>query len=331
MTYPDGETTEGAWDITGSFDQYIGNYPIAGKSVLDVGTAGGFLAFEAERAGASVTALDALSASEFYRLHFSDSVYHLDRATDVSQTEDWLRKLRAGFWYSWNRYGSNVEMVYAPLSRLPYWGRKFDVVIAGAIVEHLADPVSVISDLAAMAREAVIIAFTPIIDSEAQFMEPANDWNNPQHNFTFWTLSCGLYRRIFANVGYFVEFVPAKARFAGREWIRPTIIARKAATAAAVSAVSDQDHGAIDSEIAKSCFLPSMAQEPLDRGYRRSGDAAKAECVPRLSQSGTPQRQSVPRLSQSGTPQRQSVPRLSQSGTPQRRRSRHCEARLPGL
>ncbi len=53
ITYPDGETIEGAWDIRGLFDQYIGNYPIRGKTVLDVGTAGGFLAFE-EEAGPAI-------------------------------------------------------------------------------------------------------------------------------------------------------------------------------------------------------------------------------------------------------------------------------------
>ena len=162
MDYPNGDTVEGAWDIRGLFDQYIGNYPIRGKTVLDVGTAGGFLAFEAERAGARVTAIDALSAAEFDRLHFQDSLYHLNRASHVAQTEDWFAKLKAGFWYSWNRYQSDVEMVYTPLARLPYWERKFDVVIAGAILEHLSDPVSVIGNLAGLAREAVIIGFTPV-------------------------------------------------------------------------------------------------------------------------------------------------------------------------
>ena len=227
MDYPDGDIASGAWDIRGLFDQYIGNYPIHGKTVLDVGTAGGFLAFEAERAGARVTALDALTAAEFDRIHFRDSVYHLDRASHVAQTEAWFTQLKAGFWYSWNRYQSGVEMVYAPLARLPYWGRKFDVVIAGAILEHLSDPVSVIGNLAALAREAVIIAYTPVADSDKQFMETANDWTNPVHNFTFWTLSRGLYKRIFENLGFSVEFVPAKARFDGHEHTRPTIIGRR--------------------------------------------------------------------------------------------------------
>ena len=49
MTYPNGETVEGVWDLRGVFAQYIGNYPIKSKTVLDVGTATGFLAFESER------------------------------------------------------------------------------------------------------------------------------------------------------------------------------------------------------------------------------------------------------------------------------------------
>jgi SAM-dependent methyltransferase len=229
MRYPSGETVDGAWDIGGQFAQYIGHFPIAGKTVLDVGTAGGFLAFEAERAGARVTALDGLNASEFDRLHFRDSLYDTDRAAHDAQTEAGFTTLKNGFWYSWHRNRSNVEMVYAPLRRLPYWGRRFDVVIAGAILEHLADPVGTIGTLAALADEAVIVAFTPVVDSDAQIMETANDWSNPTHNFTFWNLSRGLYRRVFANMGFSVEMVPACARSGGDEHIRPTIIARRIA------------------------------------------------------------------------------------------------------
>ena len=227
MTYPDGESVEGVRDIRGLFEQYIGHYPINGKTVLDVGTASGFLAFEAERAGATVTALDALRASEFARIPHKGSLYDTDRHAHDAQTEAWFTQLKNGFWYSWHHYQSSVEMIYAPLARLPYWGRTFDVVIAGAIFEHLSDPVSVIGNLVGMARDALIIAFTPVTDSKGQFMETANDWTDPGHNFTFWTLSRGLYERVFANLGFSVELVQAKARTGGGEHTRPTIIARR--------------------------------------------------------------------------------------------------------
>ncbi len=232
MTYPGGDSVDGAWDIRGLFGQYIGNFPISGKTVLDVGTAGGFIAFEAEQAGAVVTALDASHASQFDRLHFGNSTYHLDRAAAVLEGEAWLSRLKAGFWYSWNRYGSAVDVLYAPLTHLPYLEQKFDVVIAGAILEHLADPVSTIGNLARLAREAVIIAFTPVADAEALFMETANGWSDPNYTYTFWTLSCGLYERIFSNLGFTLEIIPARARYEGREYVRSTLVARRITEAA---------------------------------------------------------------------------------------------------
>jgi SAM-dependent methyltransferase len=229
MDFPDGESVAGEWDIRGGFDQYIGNYPISGKTVLDVGTASGFLAFEAEKRGARVTAIDALHPTEFERIPFAGSLHQTDRRAWVTETGTWLQGLKNGFWFARRKFASNVEMVNLPLAELPFWDRRFDVVIAGAIIEHLANPVPVLADLAAIANEAVIIAFTPVEDTDEQIMRTANDWSNPLHNFTWWILSRGLYRRVFGNVGFDVEFVTSVAKFAGGCHPRPTIIARRRA------------------------------------------------------------------------------------------------------
>lgn len=229
MTYPDGETIDGAWDLRELFAQYIADYPIRGKTVLDVGTAGGFLAFEAERAGAEVTALDAFDASEFERIPFANTIYQDDRRRFVAESNAWFRMLRNGFWYSWHRHASRVEMVYAPLARLPYWERKFDVLIAGAILEHLSDPVGAIASMASVTREALVIAFTDVVGGRGQFMETANDWSSsaPGNSFTFWKLSKGLYERVLGNLGFDVKFVAARARLGGREYTRDTIVATR--------------------------------------------------------------------------------------------------------
>jgi SAM-dependent methyltransferase len=244
FTLSSGEEIEGFWDIRGMFEQYIGNYQLAGKTVLDVGTASGFLAFAAERAGATVTAIDARTAREFARIPFVQSDYHVNRSGFVTNTDDWLRRLKNSFWYAWHDQHSNVEVVYAPLADLPFWGRKFDVVIAGAIVEHLSDPVTVIGNIAQLASEAVIIAFTPVTDTDEVAMKPAIAWDNPEFDYTWWELSRGLYKRIFGNLGFQVEFVDARAIANGGEIlsrslkkpvraatsvIRPTIIARRGA------------------------------------------------------------------------------------------------------
>ena len=45
---------KGHWDLRGRFDDYVGNVPLSGRSALDVGTASGFLSFEAEKRGANI-------------------------------------------------------------------------------------------------------------------------------------------------------------------------------------------------------------------------------------------------------------------------------------
>lgn len=52
----------GIWDLIGRFDNYIGNQNLENRTVLDIGTATGFLTFEAEKRGAVVTSFDVGSA-----------------------------------------------------------------------------------------------------------------------------------------------------------------------------------------------------------------------------------------------------------------------------
>ena len=228
MTFPDGEVVEGQWDLRDIFGQYVGGYDLAGKTVLDVGTASGFLAFEAERAGATVTAIDASDASEFDRVQFAGSKLHQDRRAWNAELNDWLRTLKSGYWYAHDKYGSKVETIYFPLRGLPYWGRSFDVVIAGAIVEHLADPVTFVSNIARVAREAVIIGFTPIGRTRKQVMETMNEWADPAIDHVWWRVSRGLYERLFANLGFDLEVLPSYAYWEGKDkHKRHTLVARR--------------------------------------------------------------------------------------------------------
>jgi SAM-dependent methyltransferase len=230
MDFPDGDSVTGHWDIRGRFDQYIGRYPISGKSVLDVGTASGFLAFSAESEGATVTSTDLKHSSELTLLPFEQYQYQSGDVLEFERgvEEDW-KHLKSAFWFAWHKYSSKVTMSYTPLSKLRYTDERFDVVFAGAILEHLSDPVTAIGAFGRLAKEAVIIAFTQVLPTDELLIRPCTTLADPTNYYTWWALSRGLYRRIFANVGFEIEIVPAKAYNVDimAEGTRETIIARR--------------------------------------------------------------------------------------------------------
>ena len=81
------------WDLRGRFDEYIGGVDVAGKSVLDIGTATGFLSFEAEKRGARVVSFDMEKGSQQTFLPFKDKPYYSDHDRWAKST---ARKLKSG-------------------------------------------------------------------------------------------------------------------------------------------------------------------------------------------------------------------------------------------
>ena len=177
-----------------------------------------------------MTATDLKHVSEITLLPFKQFQYQSGDILDFEQRveEDW-KHLKSAFWFAWHKYASRVSMSYTPLNKLRYTDERFDVVLAGAILEHLADPVTAIGAFARLAKEAVIIAFTPVLLTDELLMRPTTTLTDLANYYTWWVLSRGLYRRIFANVGFEIEIVRATAYNVDikAEETRETIIARR--------------------------------------------------------------------------------------------------------
>jgi len=126
---PDGTVIEGVNPLEAQRRRYA-RFPIPtdlrGKRVLDIGTWDGWFAFEAERRGAAVTAVDCVETSHFRDLH--------------------------------RRLGSSVDYRILDVYELPAAGLgKFDIVFLLGVLYHLRHPLLALETVCSLATDVVIV------------------------------------------------------------------------------------------------------------------------------------------------------------------------------
>jgi SAM-dependent methyltransferase len=190
-------------------DDYLGNVDLAGKRVLDVGTSSGFLTFEMERMGAEVVSLDADSPKCLFPLpfrHVSGDNRHKWEASGA----EYLTRMNNGYWMAHRLNRSKARMVYSNVYSIPPEIGQFDVAVIAQILVHLSDPVRALSSIFERVRGRVVVT-EGMIDNDEPFMSLCSraatgvEWS-------WWHLSTGLYREIFAMAGFEVEKI-AKGLF----------------------------------------------------------------------------------------------------------------------
>ena len=231
MKFPDGSEVFGDWDIQESFADYIGNIDVKGKTLLDVGTASGLVAFEAERRGARVTAYETPSLANVVHIPFKSNLYYTDHAAWVRQADTGGHaQVINSFWYAHHRFKSNVQVVYGDLFELADLVPPMDIVVAGAILEHISDPIRAIEVFSKIAKETIVLASTPVVESDESVMRPITNMDDPRFDYTWFAPSIGLLRRVFQNVGFRITKLGTSrqyARFQNAWATRPTIVAAR--------------------------------------------------------------------------------------------------------
>lgn len=219
------------WDLRGRFADYVGGVDVAGKSVLDVGTATGFLSFEAEKRGAvRVLSFDQLDGAEQRFLPFKEKPFYRDHARWAEQYRAEIERWKNAYWLSHRLLGSKAEVFYGDVYDLPIGLGEFDLAIVGSVLEHLSDPISALGSIARLTKERMII-ITPLLATDEPIARFEGRASNPEADFTWWVYSVGVYREVLAMLGFEIEKISRATyhyMYGNRDEERATIVARRA-------------------------------------------------------------------------------------------------------
>lgn len=144
---------KGSWDLRGSVDTYLGGVSFAGKRVLDVGSANGFLSFEMEQRGAKVVAYDLSENEDWDIVPFSG----LDIDTIRIENRAHIRQLNNAFWLGHRLLDSKADMVYGSVYNIPKEIGPCNISVFGCILEHLRDPFLALHKAALLTTETIVV------------------------------------------------------------------------------------------------------------------------------------------------------------------------------
>jgi O-methyltransferase len=165
MTTPDGTHVEGPWDLRDGVDDYLGHVDFAGKRVLEIGPASGFLSFHMEARGASVTSVEPPMGSFWDLVPRAD----MDMSAAKESFASHIRRIRNGFVFLRNALGSKVDLVEEDTYNLPASIGNFDVGLISCVLLHCKSPVQLIGSTANRVRDTMIICdlYDPSISQDS--------------------------------------------------------------------------------------------------------------------------------------------------------------------
>lgn len=143
---------QGQWDLREAVPDYLGNVELAGKRVLDIGAATGFVSFYMERQGADVVAFD-LSEDQCWDI----VPFAWDPAQNASNLKARIKRINNSFWLCHRALGSHARMVYGTAYDIPQALGAVDISVFGCVLLHLRDPFLALQNALRLTSEKVII------------------------------------------------------------------------------------------------------------------------------------------------------------------------------
>ena len=173
---PDGLVTPGLYDLREALQNFSFPTDMRGMSVLDVGTATGFFAFEFARRGAQVTAVDLPSLYVLDRFPGQDIEHTLEKIGEMivpkslGTVRSYVRKYSAEQLYFYLLEGPFEfcrKLLNAPVERHlstiydlseARLGRRFDLVFLGDILLHTLNPLEALAAVAPLCQGTLVLS-----------------------------------------------------------------------------------------------------------------------------------------------------------------------------
>lgn len=153
---------KGQWDLREGMAEYLSDVDFSGKTVLEVGTANGFVCFEMERRGAQVTGFDLAED-----LTYDAPPYAAEYLSRDAYLHG-LRRIRNAWWLAHEALGSKARVAYGHANKIPPALGRFDIGVLANVMQHLQDPIGALLGLASRVDETVIV-------TETDWMDGVND------------------------------------------------------------------------------------------------------------------------------------------------------------
>ncbi len=195
----------GHWDLRSNINDYLGRFDFGGKSVLDVGTASGFLTFEMEKRGADVVSFDVGSASLTQIVPYHNDPCPWEEL--IASQEIGFERLKNSYWFCHERFESSARAYYGDVNNLPSFLGPFDVVMVGMCLPHIRDPLGALQSVAARSRDAVIITQQTLQEKRPimQMIPPPIPEDIEHLRYAWWLLSDGCITNFMTIMGFRLE------------------------------------------------------------------------------------------------------------------------------
>jgi hypothetical protein len=152
MVMPIYGLIEGDWDLRAGVSSYLGGVDLAGRRVLEIGPASGFLSFQMEQRGADVLSIEIPDDPGWDFVPYPSDILN----PVFEPRRQIMQKVKNSYWFSHEAFGSKAQLMYADAYRLPDALGVFDVALLGSLLLHCRDPLQIVEQCAARASTLII-------------------------------------------------------------------------------------------------------------------------------------------------------------------------------